>query len=80
MARRPMLQVDDERYSAAIEELSRDLGTGRAFQAGLAMGAGSMQKSTANELADPLGGKKATCKDLEQCLGRCTQTGVPFGD
>jgi hypothetical protein len=33
MARRPMLQADDERYSAAIEELSRALGAGGAFQA-----------------------------------------------
>jgi hypothetical protein len=32
MARRPMLQANDERYSAAIEELGRALGTGRAFQ------------------------------------------------
>ena len=33
MARRPMLQGNDERYSAAIEELRRDLGRGKAFQA-----------------------------------------------
>jgi hypothetical protein len=32
MARRPMLHADDERYSAAIEELGRDLGPGEAFE------------------------------------------------
>ena len=80
MARRPMLQADDERYSAAIEELSRALGPGRAFQAARLWGLDQCRK--AQQLSWPTSSveKKATCKDLEQCLGRCTQTGGPFGD
>jgi len=45
MARRPMLQADDERYSAAIEELSRALGPGRAFQAARLWGLDQCRKA-----------------------------------